>query len=168
MKVRQTLLGHKTATLTLDRDGHLFPSDLDRLRTLSIPLRKLLRTPCGRFRHYGRSRRFEHLADLTFYRAPSRTRTDTGRILSPLPLPIGLWGPGGESSARTSGPWHRIALKTAKSARCVASALRARMRAPRVFPLVCRPDSDDTAMSPGRSLLKLPASALRSRKRLSP
>jgi hypothetical protein len=25
-------------------------------------------------------------------RAPSRTRTDTGRILSPLPLPIGLWG----------------------------------------------------------------------------
>ncbi len=27
--------------------------------------------------------------------APSRTRTDTGRILSPLPLPIGLWGPSG-------------------------------------------------------------------------
>ena len=26
-------------------------------------------------------------------RAPSRTRTDTVRILSPLPLPIGLWGP---------------------------------------------------------------------------
>ncbi len=25
-------------------------------------------------------------------RAPSRTRTDTVRILSPLPLPIGLWG----------------------------------------------------------------------------
>jgi hypothetical protein len=24
--------------------------------------------------------------------APSRTRTDTVRILSPLPLPIGLWG----------------------------------------------------------------------------
>lgn len=32
--------------------------------------------------------------------APSRTRTDTWRILSPLPLPIGLWGPGGESSLR--------------------------------------------------------------------
>ncbi len=27
--------------------------------------------------------------------APSRTRTDTWRILSPLPLPIGLWGRGG-------------------------------------------------------------------------
>ena len=26
------------------------------------------------------------------YGAPSRTRTDTWRILSPLPLPIGLWG----------------------------------------------------------------------------
>jgi hypothetical protein len=26
------------------------------------------------------------------FRAPSRTRTDTVRILSPLPLPIGLWG----------------------------------------------------------------------------
>src|SRR5699024_4702836 len=26
------------------------------------------------------------------FRAPSRVRTDTGRILSPLPLPIGLWG----------------------------------------------------------------------------
>ncbi len=25
--------------------------------------------------------------------APSQTRTDTERILSPLPLPIGLWGP---------------------------------------------------------------------------
>lgn len=30
--------------------------------------------------------------------APSRTRTDTWRILSPLPLPIGLWGPGRECS----------------------------------------------------------------------
>ena len=27
-----------------------------------------------------------------FLSAPSRTRTDTVRILSPLPLPIGLWG----------------------------------------------------------------------------
>lgn len=27
-KVLQTLLGHKTATLTLDRYGHLFPDDL--------------------------------------------------------------------------------------------------------------------------------------------
>jgi hypothetical protein len=30
---------------------------------------------------------------LLIFSAPSRTRTDTGRILSPLPLPIGLWGP---------------------------------------------------------------------------
>ena len=31
MKVLQTLLGHKTATLTLDRYGHLFPDDLGRI-----------------------------------------------------------------------------------------------------------------------------------------
>lgn len=31
MKVLQTLLGHKTATLTLDRYGHLFPDDLRRI-----------------------------------------------------------------------------------------------------------------------------------------
>jgi hypothetical protein len=30
--------------------------------------------------------------------APSRTRTDTVRILSPLPLPIGLWGPSSHST----------------------------------------------------------------------
>lgn len=35
-------------------------------------------------------------------RAPSQTRTDTERILSPLPLPIGLWGlPAGTPSPRT-------------------------------------------------------------------
>jgi integrase len=32
VKVLQTLLGHKTATLTLDRYGHLFPDDLGRYR----------------------------------------------------------------------------------------------------------------------------------------
>ena len=31
VKVLQTLLGHKTATLTLDRYGHLFPDDLGRI-----------------------------------------------------------------------------------------------------------------------------------------
>lgn len=31
VKVLQLLLGHKTATLTLDRYGHLFPDDLDRI-----------------------------------------------------------------------------------------------------------------------------------------
>jgi integrase len=31
VKVLQTLLGHKTATLTLDRYGHLFPDDLDHI-----------------------------------------------------------------------------------------------------------------------------------------
>lgn len=31
VKVLQTLLGHKTATLTLDRYGHLFPDDLDKI-----------------------------------------------------------------------------------------------------------------------------------------
>jgi integrase len=31
VKVLQRLLGHKTATMTLDRYGHLFPDDLDRI-----------------------------------------------------------------------------------------------------------------------------------------
>ena len=31
IKILQTLLGHKTATLTLDRYGHLFPDDLGRI-----------------------------------------------------------------------------------------------------------------------------------------
>jgi hypothetical protein len=43
------------------------------------------------------ARRIERTAEtssyLLIFSAPSRTRTDTGRILSPLPLPIGLWGP---------------------------------------------------------------------------
>jgi hypothetical protein len=29
VKVVQKLFGHKSAVLTLDRDGHLFPDDLD-------------------------------------------------------------------------------------------------------------------------------------------
>jgi hypothetical protein len=36
--------------------------------------------------------------------APSRTRTDTWRILSPLPLPIGLWGPASNVARRPSSP----------------------------------------------------------------
>ena len=31
VKVLQRLLGHMTATMTLDRYGHLFPDDLDRI-----------------------------------------------------------------------------------------------------------------------------------------
>jgi hypothetical protein len=33
VKVVQKLLGHKTAVLTLDRYGHLFPDDLDAVAT---------------------------------------------------------------------------------------------------------------------------------------
>ena len=40
-------------------------------------------------RHH--SWRFDSLLEAALS-APSRTRTDTVRILSPLPLPIGLWG----------------------------------------------------------------------------
>jgi len=36
VKVLQTLMGHKTATLTLDRCGHLFPDDLG---ATSLPTR---------------------------------------------------------------------------------------------------------------------------------
>jgi integrase len=44
VKVVQRLLGHKTAVLTLDRYGHLFPDDLDAVADAF----DLLRTPCGR------------------------------------------------------------------------------------------------------------------------
>src|SRR5262249_32946409 len=50
----------------------------------------------------------EHVHELVLCGAPSRTRTDTGRILSPLPLPIGLWGPGGECSALKPDPGRRV------------------------------------------------------------
>jgi hypothetical protein len=56
VKVLQTLLGHKTVTLTLDRYGHLFPDDLGRIAAPSILPLKLLRTLCGRFRHCRQSR----------------------------------------------------------------------------------------------------------------
>jgi hypothetical protein len=63
--------------------------------------------------------------------APSRTRTDTGRILSPLPLPIGLWGPGGECSARSGDLGHRVPSNLASHRTCAPAALRGRIRAPR-------------------------------------
>ncbi|GBE65181.1 hypothetical protein MFM001_16430 [Mycobacterium sp. MFM001] len=44
VKVIQKLLGHKTATLTLDRCWHLYPDDLTRSRPLSTPPLKLLGT----------------------------------------------------------------------------------------------------------------------------
>ncbi|MEV0059280.1 tyrosine-type recombinase/integrase [Nocardia sp. NPDC050718] len=47
IKVVQRMLGHKTATLTLDLYGHLFDEDLDPWRLLSISGRELLRTYCG-------------------------------------------------------------------------------------------------------------------------
>jgi Phage integrase family len=54
VKVLQKLLGHKTATLTLDRYGHLFPDDLDSVPLLSTWLPKLLRTNCGLARNFRR------------------------------------------------------------------------------------------------------------------
>ncbi len=66
--------------------------------------------------------------------APSRTRTDTGRILSPLPLPIGLWGPGGESSARALRPGHRIPPKLAKYPTCAQGVLHVRSAPRTLFP----------------------------------
>jgi integrase len=48
IKVVQRLLGQKTATLTLDRYGHLFPTIWTRWPTLSTRRRDLLRAICGR------------------------------------------------------------------------------------------------------------------------
>ncbi len=100
--------------------------------------------------------------------APSRTRTDTGRILSPLPLPIGLWGPGGECSARSRIPGTASHSNLAKFRRCARRRASRRIRAPRTLFPGRAARQMTPAMSPARSLLKLPASALRSRKRLSP
>ena len=47
MKVVQRLLGHKTAVLTLDRYGHLFPDDLDAVADAFDSAARLLRTGCG-------------------------------------------------------------------------------------------------------------------------
>ena len=47
VKVLQTLLGHKTATLTLDRYGICSPTTWGGLRTLSTLPLKMLRTHCG-------------------------------------------------------------------------------------------------------------------------
>ena len=45
VKVLQTLLGHKTATLTLDRYGHLFPDDLG---SIADAYRRCRCQDCGR------------------------------------------------------------------------------------------------------------------------
>ena len=59
IKVVQKLLGHKSAVLTLDRYGHLFPDDLDAvaaafdaatadaLRTKDLPKRNQARSKAG-------------------------------------------------------------------------------------------------------------------------
>jgi integrase len=44
VKVVQKLLGHKTATLTLDRYGHLYPDDLDAVATAFDAAADALRT----------------------------------------------------------------------------------------------------------------------------
>lgn len=44
VKVLQTLLGHKTATLTLDRYGHLYPDDLGRIADAFDAVADQLRT----------------------------------------------------------------------------------------------------------------------------
>jgi integrase len=53
VKVVQQQLGHRTATLTLDRYAHLFPSELDALSTALDGLRA--RTPADSLRTRGGS-----------------------------------------------------------------------------------------------------------------
>ena len=50
VKAVQTMLGHKSAVLTLDTYADLFPDDLEQVPQRSMPLRcsgNLLRTSCG-------------------------------------------------------------------------------------------------------------------------
>ena len=67
VKVLQTLLGHKTATLTLDRYGHLFPDDGGASRTLFTRPLKLLRHACGRLPTSGLCQRTEIASDLLVF-----------------------------------------------------------------------------------------------------
>jgi Phage integrase family len=60
VKVVQRLLGHKTATLTLDRYGHLFPDDLDAVADAFDSAR----TPCGRRPAFASSARTETSPEL--------------------------------------------------------------------------------------------------------
>jgi hypothetical protein len=61
VKVVQQQLGHRTATLTLDRYAHLFPDELDASQELSTDSeRGLPRILCGPSVAQARSRRFLH------------------------------------------------------------------------------------------------------------
>lgn len=155
-------LWHWTATATS------FPTTWAVSRTLPTLPQKLLRTISGRISLCGESRPTKNSPEQYFSRAPSRTRTDTGRILSPLPLPIGLWG---------------LARQTVANLACagqIRDAAYPRNASVRDNPFLCKiarrapteaagpPRQDDTAVSPAKSLLKLRAPSLRSRKRPSP
>ena len=79
MKVVQRLLGHKTAVLTLDRYGHLFPHDLDAVATAFDSAADALRTAVA----LSQSQRSEIAADQG---GRCRIRTCVGvsrRIYSP-------------------------------------------------------------------------------------
>ncbi len=81
------MLGHKSAILTFDLYGHLCADDLDSVavafdsaaREFIKPTADSLRTGS---RENGQVNDFQP-PDLDFHGAPSRTRTDTVRILSP-------------------------------------------------------------------------------------
>lgn len=91
-EVVQRMLGHRSATLTLDLYGHLFDDDLgpvaDSMHRGALAAADSLRTEQGS----DADTTEETAPYLRHSSAPSGTRTHTWRILSPLPLPIGLWG----------------------------------------------------------------------------
>ncbi len=70
-----------------------------------------------------------------FLGAPSRTRTDTVRILSPLPLPIGLWGPAGEIDGVTTVEYRALTTNSTQVGRSYHRGLAASRGAAIVHPL---------------------------------
>ncbi|WP_020108288.1 site-specific integrase [Nocardia sp. 348MFTsu5.1] len=86
VKVLQTLLGHKTATMTLDHYGHLMPDDLEHVanamdaaaENAAYPLHTRYKTRPVRWPE----NRPEIAPDLRKCGAPGQTRTDTGRVLN--------------------------------------------------------------------------------------
>ena len=86
VKAVQRQLGHRSATLTLDRYGHLWPNELDALaEALELaPERQLRRILRGLLRQSPMWSPWNHAADLRKCGGAGRARTCDRRIMSPL------------------------------------------------------------------------------------
>ena len=88
-------LGHASAAFTMAVYAH---SQDDALKAAATSFGRVV-TICDTEAHHPDIDRCERVCQRK-PGAPTGTRTQTGRILSPLPLPIGLWGLGGNVARR--------------------------------------------------------------------